>query len=82
MQWLIARCAVQVDEHSPLTREWAVLAVRNLCMGNPKIQQDVSELQAVSAVDSAELRQAGLEASIDATTGKVQVQERTIKEGQ
>ena len=53
-----------------------MLAVRNLCEGNPAIQSEISQLQAVSAVDTEELRQAGMQASINAATGKVEVQQR------
>ena len=67
---------LQVDEQSPLVREWAVLAVCNLCEGNSRVQADIAELQAVSALDADELRQAGLHASISPASGKVQVEQR------
>ena len=66
-----ACCVSQVDEKSPLTREWAVLATRNLCEGRSDIQAAISELQAVTAGQSEE--SGGVELSLNAATGKVGV---------
>lgn len=35
----------QLDEHSPLAREWALWAVRNLCAGSPEAQQRIKDLE-------------------------------------
>lgn len=65
-------CCTQVDEDSPLSREWALWGMRNLCEGNIAVQQDLGKLRAHTIVDSEELRQAGIRLQIDHATGKVQ----------
>lgn len=36
VELVLAQC--QLDRNSPLAREWALWAVRNLCEGNPAAQ--------------------------------------------
>ena len=72
----LAACQ-QVDEDSPLAREWALWGVRNLCEGNAAVQQDLAQLKATSVVDSRELEQAGLRLQIDHATGKVKAVDRS-----
>ena len=40
----------QIDRESPLAREWALWAVRNLCEGNPTAQGAIRDLKACTAV--------------------------------
>lgn len=63
----------QVDEESPLLREAALWAVRNLCEGNLSIQKQIEELQVVDTVETPELQQAGLQLQHDSATGKIKL---------
>ena len=74
VELVLAQCVV--DPESPLAREWALWAVRNLCEGNEVAQQAIRELRAVAAVDSDELRRAGLQVRLDAETEKLHVSRR------
>ena len=67
--------AMQVDEDSPLAREWALWGMRNLCEGNAAVQQDLAQLKAKSVVESQELEQAGIRLHIDHATGKVRMED-------
>ncbi len=62
---------LQVDEDSPLLREAALWAVRNLCEGNLSIQKQIEELQVVDTVQTPELERAGLQLQHDPGTGKI-----------
>lgn len=65
-----------MDEQSPLAREWALWAVRNICEGSDVARSAISELKACSALDSDELRQAGVEVRLDEESGKLIVKKR------
>lgn len=67
---------MQVDEASPLAREWAMWGMRNLCEGNSAIQQDLAQLKAHSVIDTHELEQAGVRLQLDDATGKVRLVDR------
>ena len=71
---VLAQC--QVDRGSPLAREWALWAVRNLCEGSEQAQQAIRELQLCATVDSAELQQMGVQLQLDALTGKPRLVQR------
>lgn len=74
VELVLAQC--QVDEASPLAREWGLWAVRNLCEGSAEARQAIAALEACEAVDSEELQRAGMRVSVDRSTGKVKVQPR------
>ena len=71
VELVLAQC--QVDDASPLAREWGLWAVRNLCEGSDAAREAIRELRACAAVDSEELRQAGVRVSVDEGTGKLKV---------
>ncbi len=75
-KWMINSCSSQVDAESPLLREWALWGVRNLCEGNEAAQRAIADLQACTAVDSAELQKLGLRVELDKDTGKLKVERR------
>jgi ataxin-10 len=50
----------QLDDNSPLAREWGLWAVRNLCDGSMTAQHRIRQLEPVAPVDSPELRALGL----------------------
>lgn len=73
---LVLNCLAYEDDVSrnPFLREWTVIAVRNLCCGNLANQQAIGEyeLQTVKTDDEA-LKKMGMQAVVDATTGKVRL---------
>jgi ataxin-10 len=74
VELVLSQC--QVDHSSPLAREWALWAVRNLCEGSEAARGAVSALRATAALDSDELRKAGVKVSLDEKTGKLRVEKR------
>lgn len=62
---------------NPFLREWAIIAVRNLCLNNKENSEDISsyELQGVSQ-DEEFMERTGLEAYIDETSGQSRVRMR------
>ncbi|CAN0360376.1 unnamed protein product, partial [Ectocarpus sp. 12 AP-2014] len=63
---VLNHCAV--DETNPLLREYALLAVRNLCEGNPANQASIASLQPQGCTPGMEeaLADMGLEGSVNA----------------
>ncbi|GMH42401.1 hypothetical protein BSKO_10320 [Bryopsis sp. KO-2023] len=68
---LLNQC--QVDDVSPLVREWAVWAIRNLCEDNLEIQNMVRGLEVQGVVKSEELDRLGIKIEVDRSTGKLRV---------
>lgn len=68
---VLAQC--QPDRASPLSREWALWAVRNLCEGSEEACAALAELRACAAADSEELTRAGLALELDEQAGKPRV---------
>ena len=62
---------------NPFLREWAILAVRNLTLGNPDNAKEISsfELRGVQS-DNEFLEKTGLEAFVDDETGKPRLRMR------
>ena len=60
----------QVDEESPLVREWALWAVRNLCEGDEGAREAITALSVTDVVQDAALQRAGLAMQLDAATGR------------
>jgi len=56
-----------------LAREWGLWAIRNLCEGSAEARDAITELRACAAVDSEELKAAGVKIRIDEKTGKMKV---------
>ncbi len=61
---------MQVDDESPLVREWALWAVRNLCEGDEGAREAISALSVGGVVPDAALQRAGLAVQLDAVTGR------------
>ncbi len=74
VELVLSQC--QVDEKSPLAREWALWAVRNLCEGSEEARTAIQELKACAAVDSEELQKAGVKVKLDEESGKLIVGKR------
>jgi len=74
VELVLAQC--QVDEKSPLSREWGLWAVRNLCEGSAAARDAIAQLKACTALDTEEFKQAGVKLSVDEVTGKLHVQPR------
>ncbi|KAI9104504.1 spinocerebellar ataxia type 10 protein domain-containing protein [Phlyctochytrium arcticum] len=65
----------QIDDYNPFIKEQAIFCIRNLCDGNLANQELVASLQpmGISPESASVLKQNGLSARVDATTGKVKV---------
>jgi hypothetical protein len=46
-------CQCQLDDDSPLTREWAMWAIRNLTISNPEVQERIKVGAAATAAAAA-----------------------------
>jgi len=62
-----------LDESSPLAREWALWGIRNACKDNEAVQAYVAQFQAVDAVQSAELDRMGMQVELDQATHKLKL---------
>lgn len=62
--------SVQVDDHSPWVREWALWGIRNLCEGSHAARAAIRELQPQAPVSSPELQQLGMRVVLDRATGR------------
>ncbi|KAL4436610.1 hypothetical protein ABPG75_003749 [Micractinium tetrahymenae] len=74
VELVLAQC--QLDRQSPLAREWALWAVRNLCEGNPEAQEAIRQLQLCTTVESEEMKRLGVKLELDEQTGKLRVTKR------
>jgi hypothetical protein len=62
---------------NPFLREWAVMAVRNLCLGNAKNAEVINMLELVDVqTNQAVLERAGLEAFMDSSSGRPRLRVR------
>ncbi|KXZ42852.1 hypothetical protein GPECTOR_114g303 [Gonium pectorale] len=62
-----------LDDHSPLAREWALWGVRNMCEGNEEVQRRIAGLELQTSVQTPELQKLGLRLDLDKATGKLKV---------
>lgn len=74
VELILAQC--QVDKESPLAREWALWAVRNVCEGSDAAREAIRELQLCEALDSEELKRAGVRLKLDPESGKLRLMPR------
>lgn len=58
------------DFSNPLTREWALLCIRNACDGNDDVKAYIEQLQPQGVIQDEEMAARGLRVELDATTGK------------
>ena len=66
----LVQIIMQVDDDSPLVREWALWAVRNLCEGDEGAREAIAALSATDVVQDAALQEAGVSLQLDASTGR------------
>lgn len=66
-------CQCVIDDASPMAKEWALLALRNLCEGCIGAHARIRGLQAQGVVRTEEMEAAGIDVRVDADTGKVRV---------
>uniref|UniRef100_A0A7S3VJ23 Ataxin-10 domain-containing protein n=1 Tax=Dunaliella tertiolecta TaxID=3047 RepID=A0A7S3VJ23_DUNTE len=71
VELVLGQC--QLDDLSPLAREWGLWAVRNLCAGSMTAQERIKQLEPVEPVESPELRALGMRLEMDHKTGKLKV---------
>ncbi len=68
-----------INEKNPILREWALLAVRNLCDGNLANQRRIELLRPKNVLQDPTLKKAGYQVRFDESTGKPKI-EREIQE--
>lgn len=74
VELILSQC--QIDDASPLAREWGLWAVRNLCEGNEDIQARIQGLELRTAVQSEHLRKMGVQVELDKATGKLKMTQK------
>eukprot|EP00939_MAST-03C_sp_MAST-3C-sp1_P001486 g1486.t1 len=70
-----------LDERDPILREWALLAVRNLCESNRANQSRIESIKPQTAMQDPTLKSMGYEIRLDEATGKCRL-ERTGEAGE
>jgi len=76
---VLPHCATNL--HSPFTREWAFLCIRNACEGNELSQQYAASLQPLPntvVLKDEEMQRAGLEVEVDPVTKKFVVKQPQV----
>ncbi|KAK9822150.1 hypothetical protein WJX74_011016 [Apatococcus lobatus] len=63
VELLLSQC--QIDSESPLVREWALWAIRNLCEGNLEIQRHIESLQLQGAAPHQDLNRLGFKVQME-----------------
>ncbi len=64
---------MQVDDVSPMVREWALWGIRNLCEDNEAVQQAILDLQPISPILGPDLQSMGIEVEMDAANGRLSI---------
>lgn len=80
IELLLSNCTL--DDSSPLAREWALWAIRNMCEGNAQVQAYVSQFRAVDAVQTPELDRMGMQVELDNLTHKLKLVKKPGQEPQ
>jgi hypothetical protein len=62
-----------LDEHNPLMREYAILALRNLMEDHPGNQRVVEELRVEGIANQQELSEIGVQTTMDPNTGAIKI---------
>jgi ataxin-10 len=68
VQVVLSNCAFSPE--CPGVREWALLAIRNLCEGNEMVQSRIASLSSKTVVEDKQLRADGQRVVFDQSTGK------------
>ena len=63
-----------INEKNPILREWALLAVRNLCDGNVANQRRIEELKPRKVLQDPTLKKAGYQIRFDEASGKPKIE--------
>ena len=63
-----------INEKNPILREWALLAVRNLCDGNRSNQRRIEKLKPRKVLQDPTLKRAGYQIRFDEATGKPKIE--------
>ncbi|CAG9460310.1 unnamed protein product [Pedinophyceae sp. YPF-701] len=63
----------QVDERSPMAREWALWGVRNLCEASDGVKARIAALRPTAPVQTEDLDRMGMEVEVDRATGQLRV---------
>ncbi|KAG1658733.1 hypothetical protein FOA52_002748 [Chlamydomonas sp. UWO 241] len=71
VELVLSQCAL--DDDSPLAREYALWAVRNMCAVSAAARAAIEGLEVVGSVDTPELRRMGMRLELDKGTGKMAV---------
>lgn len=74
IELLLTNC--NLDESSPMAREWALWGIRNACKDNAAVQGYVAQFQAVDAVQSPELDKMGMQLELDQMTHKLKLSKK------
>lgn len=59
-----------VDESSPYLREWALFAVRNLCEGSERNQEEIAALEVQGGANTKETEAMGYRVEVDTKSGR------------
>jgi hypothetical protein len=65
---VLSYCATDFD--NPLSREWALLTIRNACEENARVQEFVSSLQPQQVLQDELMREHGVSVEMDPASGK------------
>jgi len=63
----------QADASSPLAREWALWAIRNICEGSKEAREAISELQKLGVEKSTQFDKAGLSVEYDEESNRLRI---------
>ena len=74
MHIILLNCTT--DFNNPMSREWALMTVRNACAGNIANQEFIEDLKCKNVVQSEFLTERGLNVELDARTGKFHVDKK------
>lgn len=64
-------CATDFD--NPLSREWALMAIRNACEGHSPTQEFISGLQPQGVIEDEMMRRMGLSVEVDPSSGRFKI---------
>ena len=70
----------QLDEKSPVAREWALLAIRNLCLISQEARERIEGLEISSegndqVIETEDMKRMGMRLERDKVTGKMHLKQ-------
>jgi ataxin-10 len=63
----------QADISSPLAREWALWAIRNICEGSKEAREAIAELQKLGVEKNTQFDKAGLSVVYDEESNRLRI---------